>query len=52
MKQKEVRKKMYGTERKKMCTPVYFYSTFSSNIPATVVSERPPNLEIVAGGHV
>lgn len=42
-------KKNVGKGKKKLSEPVYFYSP---NIPATVVPERPPNLEIVAGGHV
>lgn len=52
MKQKEGREKNVWEGKKKFSKPVYFYSAFSSNIPATVVPERPPNLEIVAGGHV
>lgn len=45
-------KKIVCEGKKKLSKPAYFYSAFSSNIPATVVAERPPNTEIVAGGHV
>lgn len=56
------RRNIYETERnkggkkyvrgKKNNKLIYFYSTFSLNIPATVVPERPASLEIVIVGHV